>query len=208
MEPICNESKDKNEKSNLILQNIKSNYFLLNIYDIILKKKSLEIVKYNKKIQKRMNLSIKDFQEYSEIEIEVILCKNSYGQFININEKDKLFYHIYFNDNKKEIKNKYEINKKDKVTIIKIIIDYQIKSFEKLFNKCKCIKTINFIKFNRNDINNMSYMFYGCESLKELNLNNFNTNNVTNMESMFRGCSDDLERKIKLENKNIKAEAF
>ena len=51
-------------------------------------------------------------------------------------------------------------------------------------------------------------MFSGCSSLKELNLNNFNTNNVTNMENMFNRCSDDLKRKIKSENKNIKDEAF
>ena len=54
----------------------------------------------------------------------------------------------------------------------------------------------------------MYWMFYGCSSLKELNLNNFNTNNVTNMNFMFYGCSDDLKRKIKSENKNIKDEAF
>ena len=54
----------------------------------------------------------------------------------------------------------------------------------------------------------MSWMFAECSSLKELNLNNFNTNNVTNMYSMFWGCSDDLKRKIKSENKNIKDEAF
>ena len=51
-------------------------------------------------------------------------------------------------------------------------------------------------------------MFWGCSSLKELNLINFNTNNVTNVRWMFEGCSDDLKRKIKSENKNIKAEAF
>ena len=51
-------------------------------------------------------------------------------------------------------------------------------------------------------------MFSGCSSLKELNLANFNTNNVTNLISMFSGCSDDLKRKIKSENKNIKDEAF
>ena len=51
-------------------------------------------------------------------------------------------------------------------------------------------------------------MFWGCSSLKELNLDNFNTNNVTNMRYMFTGCSDDLKRKIKSENKNIKDEAF
>ena len=48
---------------------------------------------------------------------------------------------------------------------------------------------INFKKFYRNNITDMSWMFYGCSSLKELNLTNFNTNNVTNMSSMFYGCS-------------------
>ena len=71
MDPNCNISKDKNkdiknEKTNSILQHIKSNYFLERIYNIILKKKSLEIVKYNKKILKRINISIKDYKEYSE----------------------------------------------------------------------------------------------------------------------------------------------
>ena len=54
----------------------------------------------------------------------------------------------------------------------------------------------------------MSSMFRGCSSLVELNLNNFNTNNVTDMSYMFYKCSDDLIRKIKSENKNIKDEAF
>ena len=73
-----------------------------------MKKKSLEIVKYNKKIQNRINLSVKDYKEYSErfipIEIEIIPTKDKYGQFININKNDKLYYHIYFNYNKEEIK--------------------------------------------------------------------------------------------------------
>ena len=32
-----------------------------------MKKKSLDIIKYNKNIQKRINISIKDYKEYSEI---------------------------------------------------------------------------------------------------------------------------------------------
>ena len=175
------------------------------------KKKKLEIVKYNKRIQNRLNLDVKDYKEYSEtyssIEIEIIPKKDEY-YFININENDKLYYHIYFNDNKEEIKNKYEIDEQDKVTKIKIIIDYQVKSFKSLFHFCECIESINFKKFYRNNITDMSLMFAGCSSLKELNLNNFNTNNVTNMCWMFSGCSDDLKRKIKSENKNIKDEAF
>ena len=72
--------------------------------------------------------------------------------------------------------------------IIKIIIEYQVESFDRLFYKCKCIESINFKKFNRNNINIMSCMFSYCSSLKELNLNNFNTNNVTDMSL----CSMDV----------------
>ena len=95
---------------------------------------------------------------------------NKYGKFINMNENEK-YYHIYFNDNKEEIKRNY-FNKNDNVSKIKIIIDYQVKSFYKLFYYCKCIKYINFKKFCRNNINNMGSMFSRCSSLKELNLSN------------------------------------
>jgi surface protein len=242
MESSNNPSKEnESAKPNPILDNLKGDYFLQKLYDNIQKKKKLEIVKYNKRIQNRLNLCIKDYKEYSEafipIEIEIIPAKGKYGEFINVNENDKLFYHIYFNDDKEEIKNKYTIKKKDKVTKIKIIIDYQVKSFQKLFFNCYCIESINFKKFYRNNIidmshmffccsslkelnltnfntdnvTNMSYMFCGCRSLNELNLTNFNTNNVTDMRWMFVGCSGDLKWKIKSEyknTKNIKDDAF
>ena len=155
-----NNKENESAKPNPITENIKSDYFLRKLYDNMPKKKKLEIVKYNKKIQNRINLSVKDYKEYSEtftpIEIEIIPVEDKCGKFININKNDELYYHIYFNDNKKEIKNKYKINKKDKVTKIKIIIDYQVKSFKKLFNLCKCIESINFKKFYRN---NVKYLF-------------------------------------------------
>ena len=198
MESSIITSKENNKeiesaKPNPIIEIIKSRYILSKIYDKMTKKKKLEIVKYNKNIQNRLNLSVKDYKEYSEtftpIEIEIIPTKGKYCKYININENDKLYYHIYFNDNKEEIKNKYEIIKKDKIKKIKIIIDYQVKSFKELLCWCKCIESINFKKFYRNNITDMSHMFYGCWYLKELNLNYFNTNNVTNMESMFSVCS-------------------
>jgi len=193
MEPSNKASKDNNEgnegaKLNPIIENIKSRYILSKIYNNMSKKKKLNIVKYNKRIQNRLNLNLKDYKEYCEIEIEIIPIKDKLGRFININWDDKLYYHIYFNDNKKEIEKKYYINKEDKVTKIKIIIDYQVKSFKKLF-WCKCIESIRFKKFYRNNITDMSYMFYNCSSLKELNFTNFNTNNVRNMRYMFSGCS-------------------
>ena len=138
MESSNNPSKEnESAKPNPILDNLKGDYFLQKLYDNIQKKKKLEIVKYNKKIQNRLNLGVKDYKEYSEtyssIEIEIVPTNGKYGRFIYIiNENDKLYYHIYFNDDKEEIKNKYTIKKKDKVKRIKIIIDYQVKSFENL----------------------------------------------------------------------------
>ena len=138
MKSSINLSKEnESAKSNPPFEKLKSDYFLQKLYDNITKKKKLEIVKYNKRIQNRINLSVKNYKEYSEtftpIEIEIIPTKGKYGKFIDINKNDKLYYHIYFNDNKEEIKNKYKIKEEDKVTKIKIIIDYQVKSFKGLF---------------------------------------------------------------------------
>ena len=127
-------------------------------------------------MKKRINININDYKEYSElIEIEIKLVKNKYGKFINIKDEDIKYYYIFFNNNREEIKKNY-INENEKIKIIKIIIDYQIKSFKVLFDNCICIESIYFKKFYRNNINNMSQMFYECSSLKELNLNNLKYN--------------------------------
>ena len=191
------------------LKYIKSKYILKQITDHLTKNKLLKIINYNKLIQNKLDIGIIDYKKYYEqIEIELIpINEDNINYFINIKDEHKSYYHIYFNNDKNEKKQNY-FNKNDNITKINIIIDNEIKSFEKLFYKCKCIEKIRFIKYNRNDINNMSYMFSVCSSLKELNLNNFNTINVTNMIWMFEGCSDDLTRKIKSENKNIKDEVF
>ena len=121
---VSKEINKENEsaKPNPIIDNIKSRYILSKIYGNMTKKKKLEIVKCNKRIQYRLNLSIKDYKEYCEIEVDIIPGKGKYGIFIDINKNDKLYYHIYFNDKKEEIKNKYKIKEEDEVTKIKIII--------------------------------------------------------------------------------------
>ena len=134
--------------------------------------------------------------------------KGKYDNFININEKDKKYIHIYFNDNKKKEIENTSLYEGDNVSKISIIIDYQIKSFSELFSFCECIESIEFKKFFRNNVTNMSRMFRECSSLKELNLNNFNTNNITYMRGMFYGCLDELKLKIKSQFKNLKEEAF
>ena len=169
------------------------------------KRKSLETIRYNKNLQKRINININHYKAYSEIyssiELDIIPKKGEYGKFINIYGEDKKFIHIYFNDNKKKEIGKTLLWKDDNVSKISIIIDYQIKSFSELFYNCECIESIKFKKFYRNNVTDMSWMFRGCSSLKELNLNNFNTNNVTNMSCMFYGCS--WLKELNLNNFNI-----
>ena len=229
------QSKLNNQNNHL--KNIKSDYFIQKFFGFMHERKTLEMIKCNKNIQKRINININNYIEFSEtyssIELEIIPMKNNYGQFINIEEQNKKYDHIYFNDDNEEIKST-SINDNDKVSKINIIIEYQVKLFSFLFFNCKCIESIHFKKFFRNNITNMIGMFYKCISLKELNLNNFNTINVTNMRAMFSGCtslkelnldnfntmkvtdmyamfrecSDEIKLKIKNKFKNFREEAF
>ena len=141
------ESKQLNAKNEF--DNVKSNYFLMKIFDMMKKSKSLEIMKYNKKLQKRLNLSINNYKEYSQIytpiEIEFKLVYKKYGRFINISKEDNKYYHIYFDISNKEIKRNY-LNENEEVKKIKIVIDYPVKSFKELFIGCRCISSIIFKK--------------------------------------------------------------
>ena len=192
---------------------IRNKYLLKNILDYVERKQCLSLIKYNKALQKKLDISIKDYKEYNQIEIELkVGGDNIYGKFFNYEKINKSYFHIYL-DNKK-IRRNY-LTSKDNLSKIKVIIDCEIKSFKSLFENCNCISSINFIKFNRKDIidmsnmfkgcknliyinfanfksekvTNMEYMFCNCSSLKEINLTNFNTSNVINMRSMFSCCS-------------------
>ena len=176
------------EKINNFLMRIRSKYILKQIFDNLKENKLLEIIRYNKNIQNKLNKKLNDFiKEYSKIVIEIIPKENTYDKFICIPKRYESYYHIYFNDNKEEIKRK-KLNIDENIFKIKVILDYKIKSLSHLFSKCKCIKKITFIKFHRKDIVDMSYMFNECSSLKILDISNFNIDNVTNMSYMFYGC--------------------
>ena len=202
---------------------IRSKYILKLIFQNIKQNQYLELIKYNKNIQNKLDKSLEDYKEYSRIEIDLrpIINYAVDNKFINLNDNEKQYIHIFFNNNKKERKSCI-LQAKPKIQKIKIKLDYEIKSLKGLFKNCQCLEEINFIKFNRKDIidmsemfngcknlnkinllnmntgkvNNMRYMFCGCSSLKEINLLNFNTANVINMQNMFDGCS-------KLENLNL-----
>ena len=216
------------------LNKIRNKYLLKTIFDNLLELKQFQLIKYNKKIQNKIEISLQDFQLFKKIIIEIIpIKKNDKNKFINIPKEKKNYYHIYFNKDKKEMKRNY-FTQKSKVESIKIVIDEKITSLFELFKRCDCIEKINFIRFNRSNIKNMNYMFYECSSLKELNLKNFNTdnainmnymfykcsklkelnlnsfnfNNVIYMKSMFTGCSDEIKNKIRFQFPNLEDEAF
>ena len=207
---------------------IRSNYMLKRIFSHLSTTRLLDTIRYNKKLQNKLNKDINDYKKYLQIEIEIIPFKNIYGNFINIlNQNDENYYHIYFDDNKEEIKRHY-INQSDNVNKIIIEIDYEIKSLYMLFKECPCIKIMNFLKFKRNingdmsylfsnyksieEINfyefksnkatNFSFMFYECSSLKRLNLSSFKTDKVIDMRGMFYGCKSLQELNISNFNTN------
>ena len=109
------------------LRKLKSDYFIQKFFGYIPKKKSLETIRYNKSIKKRIDISINNYKAYSEkyssIELDIIPMKGKYGKFINIKEEDKKYFHIYFNDNKKEIE-KTLLNKYDNFSKLSIIFYY------------------------------------------------------------------------------------
>ena len=185
---ISKDNESKQIKSQVNFHNVKSNFILKKIFAFMINIKALNIIKYNKKLQKRLNFTIYDYKNFSSIEIELKLVDNKFGNFINISDEEKENFKIYFDNSNEEIKKNY-LEENKSVKTIKILINYQTKSFSQLFDNCMYINSIIFKNFHRTDITNMYSMFNGCSSLKELNLSNFNTDNVTNMNGMFSGCS-------------------
>jgi len=82
---IKEQEKSKLINSNDKLEKLISDYLIQKLVDNINKRKSLEIILYNKSIQKRIDININHYKEYSEkfssIEIEIKPMKNKYGRF-------------------------------------------------------------------------------------------------------------------------------
>ena len=124
MESVNLKSKVKVEKNQLKsttrYENIKAYYFLEKVFNNLKKGKTLNIVKYNENIKKRINIKNNDYKKYSEkyssIIIEIKPIRKKYGKFIN--EKEEIYYHIYFNNNEEEIKRNY-ISKNEENKIIR-----------------------------------------------------------------------------------------
>ena len=82
---------------------IRSKFVLKKIFENTQQKKYLQLLKFNKLLQNKINISIVDYKEYNQIEIELRPSHKNFSKFININEKDKPYIHIFKNNNKKRI---------------------------------------------------------------------------------------------------------
>ena len=98
------ESKDttrkveEQEQSKLIvannqLRNVNSHYIIQKFFGYMSERKYLEIIRYNKSIQKRVGISINHYKSYSEtktsIELDIIPMKCECDEFIKIKEEDE-----------------------------------------------------------------------------------------------------------------------
>ena len=153
----------KSQKNNSyglnLLKKVKSKYVLQQIFDNLARKKFLEIIRYNKILKKFLNIRKDAYkEEFAKIEIEIFPMEEEDGRFIKIPDNCKKYFHIFFDDNREETE-KYDINENDKISKIKIIIDYKVITLSQLFFYCQCIEKINFIKFNNYEITKMDGLF-------------------------------------------------
>ena len=178
---LTKETMKNNISGRNVLDKIRSKYILKKVFDNLKQNIFLETIRYNKKIRNKLDININDYKKCLQIEIEIIPILNKNTNIINISNKDnKVYYHIYLDNNKFETK-RANIKEKDNVNKITVKIDYEIKSLSELFKDCRYIEKVNFIKCNRKDINDMNSLFFKCKYLKEVNFSNINTNNVINM---------------------------
>jgi len=92
---------------------IKNKYILQQIFAHLNQKICFKIIKYTKKIQKKLNITQKDFIKFCEIEIEIIPTENKYYRkdpFINFNIKEEeSYYHNIVMIIKMKLKKQIEI---------------------------------------------------------------------------------------------------
>ena len=117
-----------------MLERIRSNFVIKNIFKNIEQSLYLNLIKYNKRLQNRFGLSLQDYKIFNEIEIDIIPIqttnKNYKAVFINLNGKEQICK-IYF-DGEKVNRNYITFN--DKISKIKVIINPKNKSLKGLFD--------------------------------------------------------------------------
>ena len=89
-----------------------------------------------------------------------------------------------------KMKDMNEIIKKNKFDLLKWNID-NVSNISGLFYDCSSLSSLPDIsKWNTNNVTDISYLFYGCSSLSSLpDISKWNINNVKNISGLFYDCS-------------------
>ena len=98
-----------------ILLTIKSKNNLRKLFNQLTTLQKLRIIRQNKKIQNKLNIRKKDYEEYCATVFEIVphaipILKTK-STFINIfNDENKKYFHIFFDDSKDETHIEYLTN--------------------------------------------------------------------------------------------------
>ena len=114
-----------------MLNGIISNLIFKTIFQNMTIKNFLNILRYNKAYQKRLNLTIQYYatfyREYQQIELDIITEENFDSKkykFMIIDPKDRNYFHCFFNDEQEESQRLAREN----ISKIKVKIDPELKS--------------------------------------------------------------------------------
>ena len=108
------------------LNNIRSICILKLIKIHLAEYKCLQLLRYNKQIQKRLNINLDTYKDYLKIVIDIVpIADKNYKTFFRHYIKNP-FYHYYLNDRPDEVSNYTYYYHDDKVKKIRLVIDYNV----------------------------------------------------------------------------------
>ena len=207
----CMEEKEKIQKVNIkkiqkvSIKKIKCDFFVRNLFkDLILENRKLNIMKFNRDLQKKVKVKLEDYKKYQNV-CHIIAESDNEDDFAKI--KENLKTEEFLNNENSNIIYKKGLNKIfngllvsngkklcdtirifEKVKKLTIKTNIETKSLEYMFSGFLNLEEIDLSKFNTKYVENMSCMFIGCNNLKKANLSNLNADNVIHMSYMFDNC--------------------
>ena len=177
----------------LKLDIIKSVYFKRIMFDHLDIVKKHSIVKYNKSLQKMLNIEKKHYNKLPYIEIvsnyDLEYVNKLESKFINIPDRflDRIKFTTEFFNKETKMKEKYPKNKK--YTVIQHIKTHHSFRFKELFKDIDIVKNIKIVRFYSiygND--NMSSLCENCNNLEDIYISGVNFKKITNMKNTFANC--------------------
>ena len=132
-------------KKDNLFNNIKSIYILKIIFKNVVKTKYYNIIRYNKKLQNRLDISLNDYKDLyfrsNFIKIifnkNILITKNTFKFDLNSGH-----YHFYEEENRNVKKLDINSNICKGVSQINLFIDLEVNSFKRLFYGCEFITKI------------------------------------------------------------------